>query len=145
MVSYLPFLIYIVFTCDIASFCESRGSPACCFLRNSTWRKKTNKHLSVLSHHSLDKPLLWTSPLMFPLSHLAVIWESTFHCICMCVQVWMRTFVCACVYTLACMHVPVCIVCMCAYMCQKLDMILSPAKALDHPALLTPDLTVQLN
>lgn len=38
------------------------------------------------------------------------------------------------------MYVPVC-----AYMCQKLDMILSPVKALDHPAQLAPDLTVQLN
>lgn len=32
-----------------------------------------------------------------------------------------------------------------AYMCQKPDMILSLAKALDHQALHTPDLTVQLN
>lgn len=83
------------------------------------WGEKTNKHLSVLSRHSPDRKLLWTSLLIFPLSHLAVIWESTLHCFCMgscanvhiCVHLWVCIQAClhACVWAYVCTCVCVCL------------------------------------
>ena len=76
--------------------------------------------------------------LLSSLSHTLQSSERAYFIAFLCVHVWTCTSACTCVYI--CVRIYVC-----ACMCQKLNMILSLAKALDHPALLTTDLTVQLN
>lgn len=104
------------FTCDIPAFRTCRGAAAYCFQMKS---EKNNKRL-VSSTITTQTRLLSSSP---------------------CLTLQSSECVCVCVYTCAW----ACVYKVCAYMCQKLDMILSPVKALDHPAQLAPDLTVQLN
>lgn len=142
--------MYIVFTCNTPSFCESRGSPAHCFHRNSTrMRKKLTSTcqfsaITLLTSHSCGLLLLSCLSLTLQSSERAhfIAFVRVYKCVCACSCAPLRVCVCVCTCLPACMCL---CVYACAYMCQKLDMILSPVKALDHSALLTPDLTVQLN
>lgn len=109
----LFFSMYIVFTCDTPSFCESRGSPAHCFHRNSTrMRKKLTSTcqfsaITLLTSHSCGLLLLSSLSLTLQSSERAhfIAFVCVYKCVCACACVRH----CVCVYMLACMHVPVCI------------------------------------
>lgn len=126
--------IYMDFTCNIWYLCVSRGSSAHCFYTNSSRIGEKNLTymcqflaIALVTSHSFG--LLLSSSFSLTLQSYG---REHSLCVCVCACVYMPACMCLCVYV-------------CAYMCQKLGMILSPVKALDHPAQLTPDLTVQLN
>lgn len=145
----LYFNIYIVFTCDIASFCECRGSPARCFHRNSTRMRK--KKLTSTCQFSAITFVTSHSCGLLLLSSLSLTLQSSerAHFIAfVCVYTHERARLCAsmfvCVCMLACMHVPVCIR-MCLHVSEtRHDLVSGEGLGSPGPAHSRPDSAAEL-
>lgn len=140
---FYRYIQHIVFTGDISSFCESGGSPACCFHRNSSrMRKKTNKHLSVLNHHTLWQATVvdFSSylPSLSPCSHLREhISLHLYGCIVLCV--------CVCVYMLALPCMWLCVICVCLHVSEtRHDLVSGEGLGSPGPAHSRPDSAAEL-